>query len=159
MNNPSQTSQPNQPSHSTYADKAVAIFKEGINCSQAVLSSFVEDFGIDKNTALKLAAGFGGGMGRTGHRCGAVTGAYMVVGLKYGATTGQDKAAKELTYQKIREFNERFTAINKSVSCRKLLNCDISTPEGFEEAKQKGLMTTLCPKFVKDAVDILEGIM
>jgi len=144
---------------SSNADKAVSIFKEGINCSQAVLSSFAEDFGVDKNTALKVAAGFGGGMGRTGHRCGAVTGAYMVIGLKYGATTGQDKAAKELTYQKIREFNEKFEALNKTVTCRKLLNCDISTPEGFEEAKQKGLLTTLCPKFVKDAVEILEGMM
>ena len=83
----------------------------------------------------------------------------MVLGLKYGATTGQDKAAKELSYQKVREFNEKFTALNKTVTCKKLLNCDISTPEGFEEAKQKGLLTTLCPKFVKDAVEILEGMM
>ena len=142
-----------------HADKAVACFKEGFNCSQAVLSSFAEDFGVDKNMALKMAAGFGGGMGRTGHRCGAVTGAYMVLGLKYGAITGHDKAAKELTYHKVREFNEKFTLLNKTVTCKKLLNCDISTPEGFEEAKQKGLLTTLCPKFVKDAVEILEGIM
>ena len=62
----------NKSSHVGRSDKAVAIFKEGINCSQAVISSFAEDFGIDKNTALKLASGFGGGMGRTGHRCGAV---------------------------------------------------------------------------------------
>ena len=75
----------NNSNHTSHADKAVAIFKEGINCSQAVLSSFAEDFGVDKNMALKMAAGFGGGMGRTGHRCGAVTGAYMVLGLKYGA--------------------------------------------------------------------------
>jgi len=149
----------NNSNHTSHADKAVAIFKEGINCSQAVLSSFAEDFGVDRNMALKVASGFGGGMGRTGHRCGAVTGAYMVLGLKYGATTGQDKAAKELTYQKVREFNEKFTLLNKTVTCRKLLNCDISTPEGFEEAKQKGLLTTLCPKFVKDAVEILEGMM
>jgi len=142
-----------------HVERAASLFNEGFNCSQSVLLSFAFDFGVDRNAALKMAAGFGGGMGRTGHRCGAVTGAYMVLGLKYGATTGQDKAAKELTYQKVREFNEKFTALNKTVTCKKLLNCDISTPEGFEEAKQKGLLTTLCPKYVKDAVEILEGMM
>ena len=80
-----------------HADKAVACFKEGFNCSQAVLSSFDDDFGLDKDMALKLAAGFGGGMGRMAQTCGAVTGAYMVIGLKHGAITGQDKAAKEHT--------------------------------------------------------------
>jgi len=145
--------------NSNRSDKAVSIFKEGINCSQAVLSSFAEDFGLDKDIALKLAAGFGGGMGRMAQTCGAVTGAYMVIGLKNGAITGQDKAAKELTYQKVREFNEKFTAINKSVICRKLLKCDISTPAGFDEAKQKGLLTSTCPKLVRDAVEILEEML
>jgi len=141
------------------ADNAVACFKEGFACSQAVLSSFTDDFGLDKNVALKLASGFGGGMGRTGHRCGAVTGAYMVLGLKHGAISAQDKPSKEHTYQLIREFNERFAARNKTITCRKLLNCDISTPDGLEEAKQKGLFTTLCPQLVRDAVEILEEIL
>lgn len=144
---------------SGHVDQALASFKEGLNCSQAVLSSFAGDFGLDKDMALKLGTGFGAGMGRTGHRCGAVTGAYMVIGLKYGATTGQDRTAKELTYQKVREFNDQFEGRNKTVTCRKLLKCDISTPEGFEEAKQKGLFTTICPKMVRDAVEILEEMM
>jgi len=146
-------------SNSSHVDKAVAYFKEGFNCSQAVVSSFAGDFGIDKNAALKLAAGFGGGMGRMAQTCGAVTGAYMVIGLKYGATTGQDRAAKDLTYQKVRDFNDRFKARNRSLICKELLKCDISTPSGFLEAKQEGLMTTMCPKLVQDAVEILEGMM
>ena len=145
--------------NSNRSDKAVSIFKEGINCSQAVLSSFADDFGLDKDMALKLAAGFGGGMGRMAQTCGAVTGAYMVIGLKHGAVTAQDRAAKEHTYQVVRDFNDRFKARNKSLICKELLNCDISTPEGFEEAKQKGLLTTVCPKMVRDAVEILEGEM
>lgn len=149
----------NNQSGPSRADKAVACFKEGLACSQAVLSCYADDFGLDKDLALKLAAGFGGGMGRTGHRCGAVTGAYMVIGLKYGATTAQDKASKEHTHQMVREFNEKFTALHQTVTCRKLLNCDISTPEGFEEAKQKCLLTTICPKLVKDAVEILEKMV
>jgi len=145
--------------NSNRSDKAVSIFKEGINCSQAVLSSFADDFGLDKDMALKLAAGFGGGMGRMAQTCGAVTGAYMVIGLKHGAVTAQDRAAKEHTYQVVRDFNDRFKARNKSLICKELLNCDISTPEGFEEAKQKGLLTTVCPKMVRDAVEILEEMM
>ena len=141
------------------ADKAVACFREGFACSQAVLSSFAGDFGLDKDMALKLASGFGGGMGRMAQTCGAVTGAYMVIGMKHGATTAQDKAAKEHTYLVIREFNERFKARNQSLICKDLLNCDISTPAGFEEAKQKGLLTTICPKMVRDAVEVLEEML
>jgi C_GCAxxG_C_C family probable redox protein len=145
--------------HASRSDKAVSIFKEGFNCSQAVVSSFAEDFGVDKNAALKIAAGFGGGMGRMAQTCGAVTGAYMVIGLKHGAITGQDKAAKEHTYQVVRDFNDKFKALNQSLTCKELLKCDISTPEGLDEAKQKGLLTTTCPKMVRDAVEILEEMM
>ena len=145
--------------NSNRSDKAVSIFKEGINCSQSVLSCFAADLGLDKDMALKLAAGFGGGMGRMAQTCGAVTGAYMVIGLKHGAITGQDKAAKEHTYQVVRDFNDRFKARNQSLTCKELLKCDISTPVGFDEAKQKGLLTTICPKMVRDAVEILEEML
>jgi len=143
----------------TRADRAVSHFKEGYSCSQAVLLSYAEDFGLSKDTALRLASGFGGGMGRTGHRCGAVTGAYMVLGLKYGATSAQDKEAKERAYRKVREFTGQFKARNKTVSCRELLCCDISTPEGLEEARQKGLLMTVCHKLIQDAVEILEEML
>jgi len=72
----------------------------------------------------------------------------MVIGLKHGAITAQDKAAKEHTHQVVRDFNGRFKARNQSLVCKELLDCDISTAAGFEEAKQKGLLTSLCPKFV-----------
>ena len=149
----------NNAKSSTHVDKALTSFKEGFACSQAVLLSFADDFGLDKNTALKLAAGFGGGMGRMGLTCGAVTGAYMVIGLKNGATTAQNKAAKEQTYQMVREFNDRFKARNHSLVCKELLKCDISLPAGFEEAKHKGLLNTTCPKLVRDAVEILEEML
>ena len=137
-------------------DLALSRFAEGFNCSQAVLSVYAE--GRDEETALKIAAGFGGGMGRMAGTCGAVTGAMMVLGLRFGSRT-PDREAKERVYAKIREFANRFKARNSSLVCRDLLGCDISTPEGYEAAKEKQLVSTTCPKFVRDAAEILEEML
>ena len=140
-------------------EKAVSCFKEGFACSQSVLSVFADEFGMDHNMALKVAAGFGGGMGRTAQTCGAVTGAYMVIGLKHGAVAAHDREAKEKTYRLVREFNEAFKSRNRCLLCKELLGCDISTPAGFDEARQKHLLATICPKMVQDAVEILGKIL
>jgi C_GCAxxG_C_C family probable redox protein len=127
---------------------------EGFNCSQAVFSTYAQ--GIDQETALKIASGFGGGMGRMGETCGAVTGAMMVLGLRFGADQ-PDREAKERVYARIREFADRFQARNGSTFCRDLLGCDISTPDGYEQAKI--LFPTVCPKYVRDACEILEEML
>jgi C_GCAxxG_C_C family probable redox protein len=139
-------------------ETAVARFIGGFNCSQAVFSTYAGQFGLDDATALKIAAGFGGGMGRMGETCGAVTGAFMVLGLKYGDTS-PNRQAKELIYAKIRKFADRFKARNGSLLCKDLLDCDISTPQGHEAAKAKKLFTTVCPKVVQDAIEILEEML
>lgn len=144
---------------SDLSDKAVSLFKEGLSCSQAILSTYGEQFGIDRPTTMRLAAGLGAGMGRMADTCGAVTGAYLVIGLKYGNTTAQDRQAKEKTYQLVREFSQKFKARNSSTICKNLLGYDISTEKGFEEAKQKGIVAKVCPKLVKDAAEILEEIL
>lgn len=137
---------------------AVEKFEKGFNCSQAVLSSFSEQFGLDCNTALRIATGFGGGM-KMGETCGAVTGAFMVLGLKYGNATPEDKETKEKTYEMVIEFTNRFKARNGSVICRELLGCDISTPEGSKVAVEKGLFSSVCPRLVQDAAEILEEML
>ena len=96
-------------------------FAEGYNCSQAVLSAYAPDLGLADETALKIAAGFGGGMGRMAETCGAVTGALMVLGLKYGATS-PEREAKERVYERVREFAKRFKARNGSLVCRAARN-------------------------------------
>lgn len=138
--------------------QAVDRFNDGLNCSQAVLSSYSEQFGLDCEKALKIAAGFGGGM-RMGRTCGAVTGAFMVLGLKYGNTSAEDKRAKAKTNDMVVEFTNRFKARNGSVMCRDLLGCDISTPQGSKEAQDRGLFTSVCPEMVQDAAEILEEIL
>jgi C_GCAxxG_C_C family probable redox protein len=138
------------------AEIALSRFADGFNCSQSVLSAYGGQFGIDDETALKLASGFGGGMGRMAGTCGAVTGAFMVLGLKCGGTS-PDREAKERIYARIRQFADQFKARNGSLMCKDLLGCDISTAEGLELARSR--FSTTCPKFVRDAAEILEEML
>jgi C_GCAxxG_C_C family probable redox protein len=142
------------------ADSAAANIAAGkMNCSQSVLTAFCQELGLETGLARKLSLGFGGGMGRTGKTCGAVTGAYMVIGLKQAETKLENaQQVKERVYALVREFNRRFIEINGFTACKDLLGCDLSTPEGSAAAKEKSLFNTLCPKFVHDAVEIVEGM-
>ena len=139
-------------------ETALFRFAQGFNCSQAVLSAYAGQFGLDEETALKIASGFGGGLGRMADTCGAVTGAFMVLGLKYGQNS-PDRGAKERIYERIRDFAERFKERNGSLVCRDLLGCDISTPEGLQHAREIEFLAHTCPKFVRDACEILEKML
>jgi C_GCAxxG_C_C family probable redox protein len=138
---------------------ACSRFKEGFSCSQAVFSAYAEQLGLDRETALKIAGAFGGGMGRMAQTCGAVTGAFMVIGLKYGAIGAEDKETKEKAYALVREFVDRFKSRHGSIACQDLLGCDISKPEGEKVAREQKLFETICPKLVKDAAELLEEML
>jgi len=94
-----------------------------------------------------------------GETCGAVTGALMAIGLKYGMTQAKDEGAQDKTYKLAQEFASTFKARHNSMVCRELLGYDLSSPEGRKAAYEKGLFTTLCPQLVRDAVEILEQIL
>jgi C_GCAxxG_C_C family probable redox protein len=136
-------------------EAAVDAFDGGFNCAQAVLSAFGPQYGLPPEMALRIAAPFGGGMGRRGEVCGAVAGALMVLGLKTGTTRGGDREAKEKIYRLTREMAGLFEKRNGSIRCRDLLGCDISTREGLERAKAEGLFQTACRRYVRDAAEIL----
>lgn len=140
-------------------ERAEALFKQGYSCSQAVLAAFGEQFGLSRELALHIAGAFGGGMGRMGETCGTVTAAIMVLGLKFGCTTADDLKARENGYAVAREFIHRFKGRNISVLCRDLLDCDISTSEGMKRAREEGLIKQHCPRFVKDAAEILDQLL
>lgn len=140
-------------------EKAIAYFKGNFNCAQSVIHSFSAQYGLDRDKALKLATGFGGGMGRLGRTCGAVTGAYMIIGLKYGMGLNEDTEAKERTYQIIRKFSNKFEEINGSVICKELLGCDIGTPEGKDFYAQNDFFEKKCVQYVKDTIGILEELL
>ena len=137
-------------------EDAVTRFDDGYSCAQAVFSAYAEKLGMDRQTALKVSAGFGGGMGRMAGTCGALTGAFMALGLKYG---GPDSESKDKTYELVRELADRFRARHGSLECRELLGCDLSTPEGRERAKEQGLHSSVCTQIVRDAAEILEGLL
>ena len=124
------------------------------NCAQSVFSSFAEDLGIDRETALKISSGFGGGMG-CAETCGAVTASYMVIGMRYGHTV-PDLLAKDRTKELILKFNIFFKKEHGSLICKELLGCDISTVHGRIKAKERDAFNQFCPKFVATACDILE---
>jgi C_GCAxxG_C_C family probable redox protein len=136
-------------------DLARARFDAGFSCSQSVFAAFAPDLGLDADAALRVAAAFGGGMGRTGGTCGAVTGALMALGLKYGSAVA-DKAAKEQTYAHVREFMARFEARHDATTCAQLLGVSIATPEGQAAAREANLFKTVCPGLVESAAAILE---
>ncbi len=83
----------------------------------------------------------------------------MALGLKYGGITAEDRESKEKTYERVRELVARFKARHGTVNCCELLGCDISTPAGWQQAKDQQLTTTLCPKFVRAVAEILEELM
>jgi len=115
--------------------------------------------GLDPDTAKKIACGFGAGVSKTGNICGAVSGAIMVIGLKYGKTDVGDEAATEKTRALVRQFIREFTLKNGSVSCTDLLEHDLSDPEDYDAARDSGVFTSKCPALVRDAADILERIL
>jgi C_GCAxxG_C_C family probable redox protein len=141
------------------SERAAVVFTEGFNCAQAVFSTVAEDLGLDAETAARTATAFGGGMARMGATCGAVTGAFMAIGLARGNDLPADKEAKEKAYALASEFVERFKARHGSIVCRELLGCDIGTPQGHERAKALGLFDTVCSKLVADSVEIIEAML
>jgi C_GCAxxG_C_C family probable redox protein len=138
---------------------ALSMYKEGFVCSQALLSTYGPQFGLDREIALRVAAAFGGGMSRMGETCGAVTGAFMLIGLKHGNVKPKDKKARQKTYEVARAFVSRFESRHGSVRCKDLLGCDISTSEGYNLAKEKKLFENVCPQYVEDAAKIIEQIL
>ena len=134
---------------------AAAKFSQGYACSQAILSEYCEHFGLDVETALKLAAGFAGGM-RFGEACGAVTGAYMVLGLGFGTHNSEKSDERKIVYDAVCEFRKRFETIHGSVNCESLIGCNLSTAEGMQKAKDEKIFQTVCPEFIKSAAGILD---
>jgi C_GCAxxG_C_C family probable redox protein len=143
------------------AEQAVKCFNDGraFNCCQSVLSAYCEEYGLDRETALKIGTAFGSGMARRGDLCGALTGAMMVIGLKYGRTRIDDVATREKAYELVNEMIRRFKARNGSIMCRDLLGYDPSTPAEQLTNDQKKQHVLVCPKLIRDAAEIIEDIL
>jgi C_GCAxxG_C_C family probable redox protein len=137
-------------------DKCEGQFRDGLACSQAVLATYGARYGLDESLALRVAAGFAGGM-RMAETCGAVTGAIMVLGLAHCGDKCQTAEGRKAAYAAVQSFTREFEERHGSLACRTLLGCDISTPEGAKQALEQGLYRSRCPQFVRDAAEMLEA--
>ena len=145
-------------------DKAERLFREGYNCSQAVVAAFCDLYNMDEELALRISASFGAGLGRMREVCGAVSGMGIIAGLENGATIGQDKVGKKANYDLIAAMAGEFKKKNGTIICRELLgldkeknniNNDIvdTTPQERNELYYK---TRPCVEKVRECAQIIE---
>ncbi len=140
-------------------EKAVEKFKGGLNCSQAIVATYGSALGLDEETAVKVAAAFGGGMGHTGKMCGAITGAMMVIGLHCNKDACSTAQAKARSYALASELIKTFQTRHVYTNCKDLIGQDLSTDEGMRTAREDDLFGTLCAAFVYSAAKILEELL
>lgn len=131
------------------------LFQNGIDCSQIIVDEERKDLGLTREEALKMSAAFGGGMG-IGETCGAVIGAMIVLGLKYGNTGENQPEQKTLLNEKRAEFIKRFTKLYPSCVCKELLGYDFSKPEEVGKIFEENLLFDFCPNVVRATLNILE---
>ncbi len=144
----------------TRAERAVALHKAGSACSQAVFSVFAEELGLDAQTAHRIAGGFGGGIGRQGLTCGAVTGGIMALSLALGASDSSDQETKLKLYQIVSDYMERLKGFKGSLECRALLEgADLWTQEGRDLIAARNLSERVCNPLVQRAVEEVETIL
>ncbi len=132
--------------------------KKGYNCSQAIFATYGGQMGlgtVDYDTCLKISSAFGGGIVRTGNICGALTGALMVIGLKYSGDKGKNQ---EEVNRVGGQFLNEFKSLNGSIICRELIKHDLISKEDVEHAFKTGAFGN-CPKFVKEVSKMLEKLL
>ncbi len=141
----------------SHAKRARELFDQGYNCAQAVFAAFCDETKMDFETALKLAAPFGGGIGRLREVCGAVSGMAMVLGMKYGYTDPQDNDTKMEHYQLAQSLVNEFKEKNGSFLCKELIGRDADgNPYPNAEATSRP-QSQICPGLVENAAIILES--
>ncbi|MBP3889229.1 MAG: C_GCAxxG_C_C family protein [Cellulosilyticum sp.] len=127
---------------------AIENFKKGYNCSQAVVCAYCDALGIREEDAFRMAEGFGGGMGRLGETCGAVTGMYMILSLiNSKGDLDNPRETKMQTYQSIQALAKEFEAKNKSTICREL------------KGETGGPVLRSCIGCVEDAAALLDAYL
>lgn len=125
------------------------------NCSQKVFGVFCEQYGIEREQGLRISGALGGGL-RAGESCGALVGALLVVGLKYGTANADDSEQRALCDEKAREVSAKFKEMHEHITCRELLGIDTSVGDNRSKAKEMGLFNDICPAIIKNVVEFLE---
>jgi C_GCAxxG_C_C family probable redox protein len=137
-------------------EKGIQTFKSGYNCSQSVLTAFSDKYSLNNELAMSIATGFGAGMGKMQETCGAVTGAFMVLGLHNGEQYSDNGSRKQHTYKMIQVFSKEFKAKHGSIHCKALINCDLNTEEGQIFAHENNVFEDICERCVATAIELVE---
>ena len=136
------------------SDRAVELFKEGKNCSQAVFTAFATELGLTEEMALSISVGLGGGVGRMREVCGAISGSAMVVGLKY------PEYDKTQVYEKVRAIADEFKKTNPSIVCKELLGLTKAENSSVPEARTNEYYKKRpCVQIIEDAALATEKIL
>lgn len=139
-------------------EAAVRVFMEGYRCSQAVMAAYARDFDLDVDLARKISLPLAGGSG-VGGECGAVSAAYLVIGLKHGFAHPGDGEGFAMIIGKTRAFAEKFKSLHGEIDCPRLINLDVFSEEGHRTFVKNNVKAERCARFVGDAVKILEEIL
>lgn len=137
--------------------KIAELFMKGIDCSQVVVAAFADELGLTQEEAYKMAAGFGGEMG-IGETCGAIVGAMIVLGLRYGHCDTAHMEQKDIMNEKRAEFLTKFREKYGVCSCKGLLKHDIADPEEMQKILDEGLLFDFCLEVVGDTIAILNEV-
>lgn len=144
----------------TRQEQAIKTFSNNYNCAQSVFSVFANELGLSRDIALKVSTPFGAGMVYMQETCGAVSGALMTIGLKYGKGEQGTQADRERAYDMAQHAITEFKKKHGTTTCLKLMNgVKISTPEGMSYAIENQLFKTHCACYIQDAVTIVEKII
>lgn len=124
------------------------------NCAEAALLALCREWGISSDAVPQIAAGFGGGVGKKGLICGALSGAVMAIGLRFGSPDPTDTEKRKLVTNYVSRLVESFQDSFGETGCRELTGCDLSTTEGMMKAKVNKVRTEKCRHFVRRAVEL-----
>lgn len=111
------------------AEKAKELFKQGFNCAQAVVGACCDLYNVPQEEAMRMAAGFGGGIGRMRLTCGAACGMFMLAGLENGSTTPRDHEGKMRNYELVHNLADQYQQTFGSMTCAELLGLTPTTAE------------------------------
>ena len=143
----------------TTKDIAIQSFRSGMNCAQSVVTAYADRLNFDPDLAAGLSCGFGGGMGRLQQTCGALTGAFMVLGIHNSRLFSDRAELKNRTYTQVREINEKFAQSQGATDCRSLLGCDLQTDEGMQFHKDTNQSKMICEKCIAASIELLDEIV
>ncbi len=141
------------------AEIAVKTMGSGFNCAQSMIKAYASELQVDEDAVVRMASPFGGGLGRNGYVCGAVSGAAMVIGARFGNADAADTAARDRAYAAVSKLMEKFQEEHRTLLCRELISYDINTSEGYLRAREAGVFQNRCPLFLRSVGKILDEIL